>query len=148
AFVTKATPAPPPPPEVRFVEPAFQRTTLSNGVRVVMLQRRDLPIANITVATARGAADQPPGVVQVLLHRVHTDASSELDATGAESDRFVARDTAGVEVSTLGAATLPTLASLGRAFAKPAFGPKDVEASRRFLAGRVRADAGRPEALA
>jgi predicted Zn-dependent peptidase len=131
-----------------FVEPAIGQTTLGNGVRVVWMQRGDLPITNMTIALARGSVDAPPGVLNVLLTRLHAARSPALDALGAESDRFVARDASGVELAMLGKQTENALGIAGTMFVAPRFDPDAIEESKRTVASRTRAESSQPEALA
>src|SRR4029077_15231869 len=55
------TPATPPPPapakEIRF--PAFQQKTLSNGLRVVVIEKHEQPIVSLRMVLAAGKAYEP-----------------------------------------------------------------------------------------
>jgi len=133
---------PPPPPEIRFVEPAVLRATLSNGVRVAYLVRGDLPITNMTIAFARGAADSRAGAAAVFLREL--ESGRELDDLGAESTSFVARDAAGLEIASLGARTPLVLGALKAIFSRRT----NAEDARRSVAARVQAEWARPESLA
>jgi predicted Zn-dependent peptidase len=53
---------PAPGPERPFVVPRIQEARLSNGIRVLLVERRDLPVAAVRVAVDRGVADAAPGV--------------------------------------------------------------------------------------
>jgi zinc protease len=75
--VTPARPPPPPealaPPDVRppsdvdrpFVPPEVHDRRLSNGVRLLMVERRDLPLVALNLLVKRGASDAAPGVARL-----------------------------------------------------------------------------------
>lgn len=136
-------PAPADPPDLVFVEPRTRITALRNGVRVVWLERRDLPITSATIAVGGGSGDGAPGAVSVLFHRLQTSIAPDLDLFGAEVNRFVAHDAAGIELATIEKQVGPSLAIAGQRFVKPSF--EDIEGSRHAVAGAI---SSRPEALA
>lgn len=54
--------APPPGPAVVFAPPVIQEAKLSNGIRVLMVERRELPIVALQIVITRGAAQGRPGI--------------------------------------------------------------------------------------
>src|SRR5258708_4094724 len=54
--------APPPGAPVTFVPPKIEAAKLSNGVRVLFSERRELPIVAVNVVVDRGADQVAPGI--------------------------------------------------------------------------------------
>ncbi len=54
--------APSLPAEPAFSLPPIHAMVLDNGVRMLLVERHELPIASLRVITMRGVADAPPGV--------------------------------------------------------------------------------------
>ena len=103
-------PAPGSDPEVAF--PAFQRATLSNGLKLVLAERHSLPLVRFTLQLDAGyAADQfaSPGTAKLTLQmldegttrRTAIQISDELASLGAALDAGSELDASSVNLSSL-----------------------------------------------
>src|SRR5688572_22050215 len=54
--------APAPGPEIVYTPPKIEEAKLPNGVRVLVVERHELPIVSVEINTKRGADQAPPGV--------------------------------------------------------------------------------------
>jgi len=97
-------------PDVRF--PAFQRATLSNGLKIVFAERRSIPVVEFRLMIDSGfAADQlaTPGTASMAISmldegtkkRTSLQISDELESIGAELDTGCDLDTAHISLNTL-----------------------------------------------
>ncbi len=69
-----------------LVIPTFERTTLGNGLTLIVSQRRDLPLVSMVVALASGAAQDPDGKAGLaeLTHRTLLEGAGKRDAIALE----------------------------------------------------------------
>ncbi|AKT42574.1 M16 family metallopeptidase [Chondromyces crocatus] len=129
---------PPPDPAVAFVPPKIQEARLPNGMRLLLVERRDLPVVAVEISNDRGADQAAPGVggfVGALLTQGTKTRSAIAfsDAMGRIGARFEAR--VGHDGGLVGGAALSThfgelLTLLGDAYMNPAFAKGDVDRER------------------
>jgi len=139
-------------PAVSF--PAVQRTTLKNGLSVVLLERHATPIVNVALAVDAGyAADDPAkaGLAALALNLLDDGTTTrdafkvvdELDALGAEITTRSSLDLSFVRLEALPANLAPSLQLMADVVLNPVF-PADLVAleKRRQLAqiGQEKAD--------
>jgi zinc protease len=144
-------------PDVAF--PAMQRATLSNGLKVVLLERHGAPIVNVALAIDAGTAADTPGkagLASLTLELLDKgtrarDAyrmSDALESLGARLVTGTGSDMSLVRLQAQSANLAPSLALLAEAALAPAF-PADqfALAKQRRLAG-IAQEKAQPNALA
>jgi zinc protease len=123
-------------PAVGF--PAVQRTTLTNGLSVVLLERHATPIVNVALAVDAGyAADEPAkaGLAALALNLLDDGTSTrdafrvvdELDALGARLTTRSSLDLSFVRLQALPANLAPSLQLMADVVLNPVF-PADLVA--------------------
>ena len=122
-------------PEVRF--PAEQTATLSNGLKLILVERRSVPLVNLSLILDAGyAADQEaaPGTSVLAMHALtagttHRDTlqiSSELGDLGAVLTAGSGLDYSSVNLSALKSELDPSLAIFADVILNPTFPDGDV----------------------
>ncbi|WP_437837299.1 M16 family metallopeptidase [Sorangium sp. So ce1153] len=149
APTSAAPPAPQPPdafrrsppapgPEVVFVPPRIEEAKLANGIRVLVVERHELPIVAVDVTTVRGADQAAPGVgafagamlTQGTKTRSALQFSDALGKLGANFSSGVNFDGGGVQGESLAPRFGEMLTLLGDAYMNPAFAPAEIERER------------------
>jgi zinc protease len=148
-----ATPAPPAPPaadesfrktppalgaDVTFVPPNIQERHLKNGVRVLVVERHELPVVSIDLAFDRGADQDKPGVggfagamlLQGTKTRSALQLSDDLEKLGATANAWVDYDGSQMTVSCLAGKFAPALALAAEVVESPAFTKEEIERER------------------
>ncbi len=134
--------APPPGPAVQFTPPRIQEARLSNGIRVLLVEQRQLPIVALQVVATRGAAQGRPGVGSftgaMLLagtkKRSATEVSDAFEGLGASHWASVDHDGGYVGVQVLSSKLLEALDLIAEVIREPTF-PRDelaLERARRL----------------
>ncbi|AUX20787.1 peptidase M16 [Sorangium cellulosum] len=133
---------PPPGPEVVFVPPKIEEAKLANGIRVLVVERHELPIVAVEVTTVRGADQAAPGVgafagamlAQGTRTRNALQFSDALGKLGASFSSWVGFDGGGVQGQSVTPRFGELLTLLGDAYMNPAFSPAEIarERSRRI----------------
>ena len=129
---------PAPGPEVTFVPPRIEEAKLSNGVRVLVVERHELPIVAVEITTDRGADQAGPGVGafagEMLVQGTKTRSSLELsDAMGKLGATYasgVGFDGGGVSGQSLAPKVGEVLTLLADAYTSPAFAKVEVDRER------------------
>lgn len=69
-----------------LVTPKFQKTTLKNGLTVYVVERHDLPLVSLAVATSAGTAQDPKGKAGLaeLTYRTLLEGAGKRDAIALE----------------------------------------------------------------
>lgn len=144
-------------PEVTF--PAVQRATLSNGMKVILLERHSTPIVNLTLAVDAGHATDPApkaGLASLTLDLLDEgtttrDAfkiSDDLDSLGAVLTTANALDLSLVDLNTLPMNLRASMDIFADVVLRPSF-PKDkVTLMTQQRLSRVRQEQSQPNALA
>ena len=144
-------------PEVTF--PAVQRTTLSNGLKVLLLERHSTPIVNVALAADAGFASDPAakaGLAALTLDVIDEGTTTrdtfkivdELDALGARIGAFNTLDLSVLSLQALPmhlGASLDLLADVVR---NPAFPQDLVDLSTRQRVARIKQEQAQPNASA
>ena len=144
-------------PEVTF--PAVQRATLSNGLKVVLLERHSTPIVNVSLAADAGFASDPApkaGLAGLTLDVIDEGTATrdtfrivdELDALGA---RIGAYNTLDQSVLTLEAMPMQlgkSLELLADVAMNPAFPQEMVDLSIRQRLARIKQEQAQPQGVA
>ena len=141
-----------PPPELKL--PKLQRVTLSNGLKVILAERHDVPLVNFWLATDAGyAADQfaKPGTAKLtgalLIDGTRTRNALQItDQTallGAELRGYSNLDYSYVQLSALKAKLGPSLELFADVIRNPSFPEADFRARTKAAIGCHRAGAER-----
>ncbi|UMR32217.1 insulinase family protein [Massilia sp. MB5] len=153
----KALPALGQAPDVKF--PAIQRATLSNGLKVLLLERHSAPIVNVALAVDAGTASDTPakaGLAALTLDlldkgtatRNAFQLSDELESLGAQLETRSGSDLSIVRLQATAAKLPAALQLMADAALHPAF-PADqfTLQKQRRLAG-IAQEKAQPNALA
>ncbi len=129
-------PQPGEPPKPRF--PELQRTTLSNGLRVILAERHAVPVVNFQLLFDAGyaadkASDAPEGTASLTLsmldegteRRDALEISRELAALGADLSASSNLDLSIVSLSALRENLDPSLEIFADVVRNPAFDPEE-----------------------
>jgi zinc protease len=144
-------------PEVTF--PEVQRTTLSNGLKVLLLERRTTPLVNITLAVDGGyAADDPSkaGAASLALDVMDDGTKTrdtfrivdELDALGARLTTGSTLDLSLVRLRALPRSLKASLDIFADVVINPAFPEDQVELAKRQRLAQIAQEKAQPVAAA
>jgi zinc protease len=125
-------------PDVAFVPPQIQSFKLKNGVRVLLVERHELPIVSVRVFAMVGAGDlpkEPPGLLSFLgsmleqgtAKKSALDISDAFEAIGASHGAWVDWDSGGASVKVTTEHLDTALALLGDVVVHPAFPEAEIE---------------------
>jgi zinc protease len=151
-----ARPAAGPSSELHF--PAPQQVVLQNGL-TVMVARKAVPVASLSLVFRHGAAACPPGKsgLAALTARLLTEGTKrhpgvklaeEVEQLGTTLDEDAGRDTSSLSLSVLTADVGRALELLGEVVTEPAFSPLDFERVRSEWLDGLRSERQAPERLA
>ncbi len=152
-----AVPKPGAPPAVRF--PAFERATLSNGMKVIVAPRQSVPQVNMTLLVDSGyAADQLalPGTASLALDMMDEGTASrsalqiaeELAGLGATMGLGADLDSGFVSLSALKDKLDPALAVFGDVVLNPSFPADELERLRRRRIAQIQQEGAQPIGIA
>ncbi|MFC0204297.1 M16 family metallopeptidase [Novosphingobium soli] len=151
--------APPVAPVAGLVFPAIERTTLSNGIPVVLARRTAVPKLVLSIDFDAGyAADalDTPGTQGLMLAMLEegtrtrnaTQIAEAQERLGASIDTGATLDTSSVTVSALSANLAPTLALTADLLLHPAFAAPDFDRARGQAQAELAQAQSTPAALA
>jgi predicted Zn-dependent peptidase len=124
-------------PELKF--PALQRATLANGSRLILAERHDIPVVNVTYQFAGGGSSSDPASKSGLASFASSllgEGSGGLDSLafksraeelGAQIGAGVSKDGASASVSALKENLAPSLQLFSDFLQRPRFDPKDID---------------------
>jgi zinc protease len=150
-------PPAPEPPTPAF--PAIRTTTLSNGLRVAVVERHAVPLVNVELLVDAGyAADHGGtlGTASLALEMLDEGTTTRgalaiSDALARLGARFSTRSTVDLSVATLQALKenlSPSLALFADLVRHPAFAPADLERRRRQRVAQIRREKMTPLPMA
>ncbi len=150
-------PSPAEPPEARF--PDFERTTLSNGLKVIVAERHSVPIVNFNLVLDAGyAADQflVPGVASLAMSmldegtkkRDSLEISEELSMLGASIDAGSDLDASSVSLSTLKTALDDALDIYADVVLNPVFPEKEFKRLQKEQLAGIQREMSDPNGMA
>lgn len=121
-----------------FVPPTIVEHKLSNGVRVLLVERHELPIVAFQIVVDRGADQGPPGtgafvgamLVQGTKTRSALEISDALGKLGAQFGSWGSLDSLGVHGKVLAPSFPEAFAILAECVRAPAFTKDEVERER------------------
>lgn len=150
---------PPVGPPVAAVAPSPQEFKLANGLRVVVVEKYDLPLLTaLLVADGGGAADPADraGVASLSADlltkgtrsRSATEIARQIEALGGSISSDATWDGATIEVTVKSDQTAPALAILADVAREPAFAADEIERARVQTIDGVQVAFKNPSALA
>jgi len=153
----KEMPAVGTPPEAPL--PAAERTTLSNGLKVVLAHRTVVPFVNMSLLLDAGFATDPagsPGLSSMAMRmldqgtttRNATQIADQLAALGASVGASAGLDVATVSLSTLRDKLDPALAIYSDMILHPAFPASDLARTKKSTLARIDQEKVQPNGLA
>ncbi len=150
-------PKPGAPPAVSF--PAFERATLSNGLKVVLARRTAVPMVSMQLLVNSGyAADQfaTPGTASLTMamldegttHRSALEISEDLARLGAGIGAGANLDMASVSLSSLTSTLDSALAVFADVVLNPAFPEADLQRLKRQRLAQIQQEKAQPVGMA
>ena len=145
------------PPELKL--PKLQRTTLSNGLKVILAERHEVPLVNFTLTSDAGyAADQfaAPGTASLTTalldggsaKRTALQISDELALLGAELSANSNLDASIVRLSALKSKLLPSLELYADVALNPAFPEADFRRQQKLRLAAIEREQNTPTQMA
>jgi len=154
---TKGVPATASYPKLIF--PPFQRATLSNGVKVVLAERRGLPLVRLRLevrgagfssdaTTARGTAAFTMGMLDEGAGDLDALALGDrIDSIGAQVSARATLDTASLDLSALKENLEPSLTLFADMLTRPRFDDKELERVRAQWLASLKQEKAQPQQL-
>jgi zinc protease len=141
--------------ELPFTPPKIEEAKLGNGVRVLLVERHELPIVSVEIVTDHGADQGPPGVggflgamlLQGTKTRSALKLSDDLDKLGAQYGAAADYDSAPISARVLSTKLPETLAILADVAQSPAFAKAEIERQRSERLTRILQQNDQPQAL-
>ncbi len=145
------------PPELKL--PKLQRTTLSNGLKVILAERHEVPLVNFTLAADAGFASDAsttPGTanlaMQVLTDGTRTrnalQISDELETLGATLRGSSNLDLSFVSLSALTAKLDPSLDLFADVVLHPSYPETEVKREQKLVLAGIDREQNTPATLA
>jgi zinc protease len=150
-------PEPGAPPALTL--PKLKRATLSNGLRLVVAERPDLPLVQLQLLVDSGfAADPPeaPGTASLAMamldegttSRSALEISEELDRLGTQLATAARLDVVSVTASVLKTNLEPSLRLFGEVILYPSFPQEELERQKKQRLAAIQNEKARPFGLA
>jgi len=145
------------PPELKL--PKLQRATLSNGLKVILAERHEVPLVNFTLAADAGFASDAstsPGTanlaMQVLTDGTQTrnalQISDELETLGATLRGYSNLDLSFVSLSALSAKLDPSLDLFADVVLRPSYPENEVKREQKLVLAGIEREQNNPTTLA
>ena len=145
------------PPELKL--PKLQRGTLSNGLKIILAERHEVPLVNFTLAADAGFASDAstaPGTanlaMQVLTDGTHTrnalEISDELETLGATLRGSSNLDLSFVSLSALTAKLDPSLDLFADVVLHPSFPENEAKREQKLALSGIEREQNTPATLA
>lgn len=143
----------------RAAGPVVERTTLGNGIRLVLSQQRSVPIVAINCIVDGGARVDPPGKAGLanltgsLLSegtkgRTSEEISRLIDSLGGSFDTGTSSDWVLASAAVLSRDFTTGVDLIARSLREPTFPPDEVERRRKEILGELEADEDEPGIVA
>jgi zinc protease len=150
--------APAPGPAVTWSPPKIESWTLPNGVRVLFVERHDMPIVSVRIFTRAGAGDAAgmlPGAVAFMGAMLEQGAgkrtalglSDDYEALGAEHGAWCDWDSCGASVKVLTSRLPAALDVLADVALRPTFPDAEVDRVQRRWVAAIQQEKSSPPAM-
>jgi zinc protease len=158
AQTPQATPPPPAPPRtVQFPKPIEK--TLPNGLRVVVIQRSEMPLISaqlqiksggeVDPSDLAGAADMTASLLtKGTKTRTATQIAEAIEALGGSINSSARWDSSGVGVDVISSRIGPAMEILADVIRNPAFKDEEIDRLRRQYLNNLKVSLGQPGAIA
>jgi zinc protease len=144
-------------PEVRF--PKLQRATLPNGLKIVLAERKAIPVVNLSLLVDAGyASDQfaTPGTAKLAMNlldegtksRTALQISDELDRLGANLSTGSDLDSSYVTMSALKANLEPSVEIFADVIQRPTFAEADFKRLQKQQMDAIKREKSEPNSMA
>lgn len=151
--------APAPDGKVAFVAPKVQEATLKNGLRVLVVERHELPVVGIRLVVGAGAGDLEgarPGSLSFLggmieqgtKKRTALQISDDFEAIGAQHGAWFDWDSGGVSVKVLADKLDAALELMSDVALHPTFPDAEIERLRARRIAGIAAEKSSPGTVA
>lgn len=145
--------------KVQFVAPKITEAKLKNGLRVLIVQRRDLPIVSARLVVSAGAGDNiyaHPGLMSFLgsmleqgtKKRDALQLSDDFEAIGASHGSWIDWDSGGVSLRVLGDRLDAGLELLADVALNPTFPEAEIDRLRTRRIAQIQAEKSSPGSIA
>ncbi len=149
------TQEPPAGPDPSFAIPAFQQTTLSNGMPLYLIERRDLPLVQINLVMKNGMANDPanlPGLAAITADlldegtktRSALEISETAKALGASLGTNAGFDNTNVNLNILKKNLDPALELMADVVLNPVFKPEELDRKKKSYLGSIQQEDRQP----
>ncbi len=150
---------PEPGSEIIFAPPIPSKTALKNGSELIIIEKKDLPIAQIGLFTNKGATSDPstsPGLTKFLANmmvegtnkRSGEEIASELEFLGTRLSKEISREHSFFSVDCLSKNINQSLDILADVIANPIFPDEDLNRLRKEQISDLTAQNDNPDFLA
>ncbi len=150
-------PVPGAPPELKL--PKLQRSTLSNGLKVILAERHEVPLVNFTLAVDAGyAADMlaAPGTASMTMSQLTAGTktmsalqiSDRQELLGARISAYSNLDMSGVHLSSLKSKLDDSLALFADVILTPSFPQSDFELQKKQTLAGIKREENAPVSAA
>ena len=145
------------PPELKL--PKLQRATLSNGLKVILAERHEVPLVNFTLAADAGFASDAstaPGTANLAMQvltdgtRTHNalEISDQLETLGARLRAYSNLDLSFVSLSALTSKLDPSLDLFADVVLHPSYPESEVKREQKLVLAGIEREQNTPATLA
>lgn len=145
--------------KVIFSAPRVSESRLANGLRVLLVERHDLPIVSARFVVSLGAGDVPelrPGLASFMASMLeqgtykHTalQLGDDLDALGVQRASFAEWDSIGMQMRVLSEQLFPALDLMAEITLSPTFPQPEIERTRSRRLAAIQQEKTAPPAIA
>ena len=139
--------------------PALQNATLSNGLKVILAERHDIPTVKFDLLFDAGYAADPAdrtGTASFAMAMLKEgtesmDAlalSAQLERLGTKLSSSASVDTSAISLDTLSVNLAPSLALMSDVLLNPAFSDEEIERKRGLWIEKIRKEKSQPVSMA
>jgi len=154
----QATPPPPAAPRPVSVPKPVERT-LRNGLRVIVVERHDMPLVSAQLAVRNGGEVDPPqlsGLADMTADlltkgtktRTAPQVAQEIEALGATLNSGAGWDASRVSLNVMSSKVEPALKVLADVVRNPVFGEEEIERQRQLYLDSLSVEMNDPGRLA
>jgi zinc protease len=150
---------PPPPSAPRPVRiPKPQESTLPNGLRVIVVEKRDMPLVSARLLVRSGAETDPADasglaemtadlVTKGTTKRTAPEIAQAIESLGGSLESGASWDFSNVYVNVLSSKFEPALAVLADVVRNASFNPEEIERVRQQTLDSIKVSMGQPSAV-
>ncbi len=139
--------------------PTLKRATLKNGLKVVLVERKGVPVVDVRLSFGRGSSGDnasKAGLAQLAMNmldegtkkRSATQIAEAADGLGASLSTWSGLEDSGVTLRTLRATLDGSLALFGEVVLQPSFPQADFERTRQQQLANITQELNNPNAIA